>query len=71
MTESFARSILYPCSKCDKVPQVVIVPNTDIGSDGYNWHVECPECGERSEDRTAPSEAIKVWNDTHPKEGCR
>ena len=71
MTESFARSILYPCLKCDEVPQIVIVPNTDIGSEGYKWHVECPECGERSEDRTTPSEAIKLWNDTHPKEGYR
>ena len=69
MTESFARAIPHPRSKCDKVPQVVIVPIDDIGSNGYKWHVECPKCGERSEDRTLPSEAIKLWNDTHPKEG--
>ena len=68
MTESFARSVLHPCPKCDNVPQVIIVPTND-GRHPYQWHVECPECGERSEDRTVPSEAIKLWNDTHPKEG--
>lgn len=68
MTESFARSILHSCPKCDKVPQIIIVPTND-GRHPYQWHVECPECGDRTGTYTDVASAIKVWNDTHPKEG--